>query len=117
MALRSWVKRLEHDARGDVDSFELLDGTIFRYDRRQTNKELYLHAFDLQLGVSEWSEPPEIYLKICQAKDPQAALKQLRPEDPQRAFVNPAALYDIDILVNERRLVPLYHPPVDDLSE
>jgi hypothetical protein len=36
---------------------------------------------------------------------------------PERAFVNLAELYDTDVLVNERRLVPTYHPPVEDLSE
>jgi hypothetical protein len=31
--------------------------------------------------------------------------------------VNLAELYDTHLLVNERRLVSTYHPPVEDLSE
>jgi hypothetical protein len=117
MGLRSWLKRLERAASEDLESFELLDGSIYYYDRLQTYKELFLHACDLQLGKGEWPEPPEVYRKICEAKDPAAVLERFRPEDPQRAFVNLAELYDTDVLVNERRLVPLTHAPVEDLSE
>jgi hypothetical protein len=85
MSLRGWIKRLERRAREDLESFELLDGSIYYYDRLETYKELFL----------EW----------------------FKPEDPERAFVNLAELYDTDVLVNERRLEPLYHAPVEDLSE
>jgi hypothetical protein len=54
---------------------------------------------------------------MCEARDPAAVLQRFRPEDPERAFVNLAELYDTHLLVNERRLVALYHPPVEDLSE
>jgi hypothetical protein len=118
MGLRSWVKRLERAGREDLACFELLDGTIHYYDRLETDKELFLYAYDVQLGdADKWPEPPEIFRKICQARDPAKVLEQLRPEDPVRAFVNPAELYDTDVLVYERRLVPLTHTPVEDLSE
>src|SRR5215211_874280 len=116
--MRSWIRHLERDARGHLESFELLDGSIYFYDGLQTYKELFLHAYDVQLGDAEkWTEPPEVYRKICEAKDPAAVLERFKPEDPQRAFVNLAKLYDTDVLVNERRLVPLTHAPVEDLSE
>jgi hypothetical protein len=54
---------------------------------------------------------------MCEARDPAGVLEQFKPEDPERAFVNLTELYDTDVLVNERRLVPLYHAPVEDLSE
>src|SRR5215207_6762430 len=115
--MRSWIRRLERDARGHLESFELLDGSTYHCDRLQTYKELFLHAYDVQPGDTEkWTEPPEVYRKICEAKDPAAVLERFRPEDPQRAFVNLAELYDTDVLVNERRLVPLTHAPVEDLS-
>jgi hypothetical protein len=117
MGLRGWLKRLERGASEDLESFELLDGTVYYFDRLETYKELFLHTWDLQLGKGEWPEPPEVYRKMCQAKDPAAVLERFKPEDPQRAFVNVAELYDTDLLVNERRLVPLYHAPVEDLSE
>src|SRR5215207_3307757 len=116
--MRSWIRRLERDARGHLESFELLDGSTYYYDRLQTYKELFLHAYDVQLGdADKWSEPPEVYRKICEAKDPAAVLERLRPENSQGAFVNPAELYDTDVLVHERRLVPLAVEPVEDLSE
>jgi hypothetical protein len=36
MALRNWLRRLERDARGDLESFELLDGSTYFYDSLQT---------------------------------------------------------------------------------
>jgi hypothetical protein len=116
--MRSWIRRLERDARGHLESFELLDGSTYYYDRLETYKELFLHAYDVLLGdAHKWPEPPEIYRKMCEAKDPAAVLEQFKPEDPERAFVNVAELYDKDALVRERRLVPLNHEPVEDLSE
>ena len=116
--MRSWIRRLERDARGHLESFELLDGSTYYYDSLETSKELFLHAYDVQIGdAHKWPEPPEVYRKMCEAKDPAAVLEQFKPEDPQRAFVNLAELYDTDVLVNERRLVPLTHAPVEDLSE
>jgi hypothetical protein len=117
MGLRGWLKRLERAASEDLESFELLDGSTYYYDRLETYGELFVHACDLQLGRGEWPKPPEVYRKMCEARDPARVLEQFRPEDPERAFVNLAELYDKDVLVNERRLVPLYHPPVEDLSE
>jgi hypothetical protein len=117
MGLRGWLKRLERGAGEHLESFELLDGTVYYYDRLETYKEQFLHACDLQLGRGEWPEPPEVYRKMCEARDPAAVLERFKPEDPERAFVNLTELYDTDVLVNERRLVPLCHPPVEDLSE
>src|SRR5215204_2671463 len=118
MSLRGWIKRLERRAREDLESFELLDGSIYYYDRLETYKELFLHAYDVQLGdAHKWPEPPEILSKMCEARDVAAVLKRFRPEDPQCAFVNLAELYDTDALVRERRLMPLIHEPVEDLSE
>jgi hypothetical protein len=115
--VRSWIRRLERDARGHLESFELLDGSTYFFDRLETYGELFVHACDLQLGRGEWPEPPELYRKMCEARYPAAVLERFRPEEPKRAFVNVAELYDMDVLVNERRLVPTYHPPVEDLSE
>jgi hypothetical protein len=115
---RGWLKRLERAASEDLDSFELLDASIYYYNHLETSKELFLHACDLQLGMGEaWPEPPEVYRKMCEAKDPAEVLERFRPEDPERTFVNLPDLYDTDALVHERRLVPLTHAPPEDLSE
>jgi hypothetical protein len=116
--MRSWIRRLERDARGHLESFELLDGSTYYYDGLETYKELFLHAYDVQLGdADKWPEPPEVYRKMCEAKDPATVLKRFKPEDPERAFVDVTQIYDTDVLVRERRLVPLVHAPVEDLSE
>jgi hypothetical protein len=119
MGLRRWVKRLERDAREGLGSFELLDGSTYYYDRLETYKELFLLAYDVQLGnADKWPEPPEVYRKMCQAKDPAAVLDRFKPENPERAFVDVTQIYDTDALVHERRLVPLLSvKPPEDLSE
>jgi hypothetical protein len=118
MGLRGWLKRLERDASEDLESFELLDGSTYYYDRLETYKVLFLHAYDVQLGDAEkWPEPPEVYRKMCEAKHAEAVLERFKPEDPQRAFMDVTQIYDADVLVRERRLVPLTHAPVEDLSE
>ena len=115
--LRGWMKRLERGASEDLESFELTDGGTYYYDRLETYKELVLHAYDVQLGDAEkWPEPPEIYRKICEAKDPAAVLERFRPEEAEGAFVDVAQIYETDALVQERRLVPRTHRPVEDLS-
>ena len=118
MGLRNWLKRLERGAREDLESFELLDGTTYYFDRLEASKELFLHAYDLQLGRGEkWAEPPEVYRKMCEARDPAEVLEKQKHDSPQGAFVDPAALYDTDALVRDRRLVPIYVEPPEDLSE
>ncbi|HZY57291.1 MAG TPA: hypothetical protein VFE09_05770, partial [Rubrobacteraceae bacterium] len=59
----------------------------------------------------DWPEPPEVYVKMCEARDPEAVLERLTSaqivEFP----------YDREALVSERRLVPVDHEPVEDLSQ
>ena len=112
---RGRIKRLEREARGDSDSFLLLDGSRYWYDAAEAAEELFLHAYHLGLGRME--EPPELYRMLTRAKDPAAVLERLKPESSAEAFVDPSALYDRDVLVNERRLVPLVGEPPEDLSE
>ena len=80
----------------------------------KTFEELFLCAFGLQLG--RVGEPPELYRKLTQVKDPAAVLKRLEPESPG-AFVNVGEMYDRDALVNERRLVPLVAQEPEELFE
>jgi hypothetical protein len=115
--LRSLLRSLRREAREDLDSFELLDGSTYYYDPLETGKVMFMYAYDVQLGEAEkWPEPPEVYRKICEARDPAAVLKRLAPENPS-SFVDVAQIFDADILVNERRLAPLAVEPVEDLSE
>jgi len=109
------VRRLKLEVRSDLDSFELLDGTRYHYDPAEAHKELFLAA--CALGVGEVPDPPGLYQKLCQANDPAAVLERLAPENPEKAFVNPASLYDREILIKERRLVPIVAPEPEDLSD
>jgi hypothetical protein len=116
--LRTLLKNLKRDARGELESFVLEDGSRYYYDRLETYRELFLHAYDVQLGEADkWPEPPEVYRKICEARDPAAILKRLAPSEASpSAFVDVAQIFDTAILVNERRLVMLENAPVEDLS-
>jgi hypothetical protein len=113
--MRRWIKRLEHAARGDLVSFVLLDGSRYYYDKTEADKQLFIHACDLQLGGQP--EPPEVLTKLCQARNPAAVLPRFLPERPEQAFMDLGACYDIDALVKDRRLVPYEVDPPQDLSE
>jgi hypothetical protein len=118
MALRGWIRRLERAGREDLESFELTDGSVYFYDPLESAKVMFMYAYDVQLGDAEkWSEPPEIYQRICEARDPAGVLGQLAPEDPARAFVNVTEIFDRDVLVHERRLEVLPVESPEDLSE
>jgi|SRR5829696_6976233 hypothetical protein len=112
--LRGRIKKAEREARGDLDSFLLLDGSRFWFDATEACEELFLHAYHLGLGRVE--EPPELYRMLTRAQDPVAVLERLKPGSAQ-AFVDPSSLYDYDALVHERRLVPIVAPEPEDLSE
>jgi hypothetical protein len=120
MGLKAKLAQLRRKANEGLDSFELLDGSSYWFDKMEAFEEMWLHAYDVQLGDAR--EPaaeatPQIWLKICEAKDPAAVLERFRPENPSRAFLKVAETYDKDTLINERRLVPLTHEePVEDLS-
>jgi hypothetical protein len=63
-------------------------------------------------------EPPEVLKKICQARDVRGALRQVAGEVERAEVPNFIDFpYDLDALITERRLVPLPHEPVPDLSE
>ena len=111
---RSTIRRLQQALRGSLESFELFDGSRYWYDPQEVHKALFLAAYGLQLG--RVGEPPELYRKLVEAKDPAAVLERLEPESNE-VFVNPTALFDRDILINERRLVPNVGEKPEDLSE
>ena len=115
MGLKDQLRRLKRDARGDLESFVLLDGSQYFYNATEVHKQLFIHACDLQLGRRP--EPPEVLNKIREARDPAAVLERFKPEHPEQAFVDLSACYDTDALVEDRRLVPYEVEPPEDLSE
>jgi hypothetical protein len=116
MGLREKLRRLEAAAHGEIESFELRDGSRFYYDYLQTAKQMFLHSLKCLSADSleEWPAPLQIHAKILEAKDPGAVLASLDPPGgPQFASLP----YDRETLISERCLVPLYTGPVEDLSE
>jgi hypothetical protein len=98
--LRSWIKRLERDARGELASFELLDGSRYYFD--PTSWEIFEHYYEcLKAGSAHnWPEPPEVVRKLTEAKDVERAIEKVRGEG--WSFL----VYDENILIHERRLEP-----------
>jgi hypothetical protein len=115
MGLKDQLRRLKRDARGDLESFVLLDGSRYYYDKTEADKQLFLHAYYLHLGGQP--EPPEVLTKLCQARNPAAVLPRFLPERPEQAFMDLSACYDTNALVEDRRLVPFEGEPPEDLSE
>jgi hypothetical protein len=98
--VRSWLKRLEHAARGDLESFELLDGSRYYFD--PTSPDLFMHWIECGRAgnARNWPEPPEVVRKLTEAKDVAQAIEKVRGEGWN------CLVYDEEILINERRLEP-----------
>ena len=99
--IRGWVKRLEHAAREDLASFELLDGSRYYFD--PASPELFMHWYECGKAGSahHWPEPPEVMRKVAEAKDVERAIELVRAEGSWVFFV-----YDIEVLISERTLEP-----------
>jgi hypothetical protein len=120
MSLRGWIMRLERRAREDLESFELLDGSIYYYD--PTSGDCFLHSMDCLGAQGEcepFPEPPETLKAIARARDRRAALNQLYPNGSFSIFP-----YEPEALVESGELVPRsmvvgreLGEPLPDLSE
>lgn len=101
MGLKDKMRRLERAAEGELESFELLDGFRYYFDR--TSGKLFLHWCECLRADSahHWPEPPEVYKKLTEAKYPERALDKIHGEGSFSTFV-----YDPEVLINERRLEP-----------
>jgi hypothetical protein len=115
MGLRSWVKRLERGAHEDMESFELLGGGRYYYDRDEAYAAFIVYSY--HLGCGEEPEVPEVYRRLEKAADIPAALAQLQPERPDLAPYTLEGLFDIDWLLERRELVPRVQELPEDLSE
>lgn len=76
MGLRARLQRLEQQARGNLVSFELLDGSRFYYDPQ--TMELFLHWYDCLMAGNpdKWPEPPEAVRKVTEARDPPGGTRE-----------------------------------------
>ena len=89
--LRSLVNKLRRDAKGEFDSFTLVDGSTYRYDRSEAMRDLYLYGVYEQLDLDP--DEPEIWTKLLQARDPQSVLGRFRANNPPTGFVDLDELY------------------------
>ena len=115
MGLRDKLRRLEDASRANLEHFELVDGSRYYYDALEVSKAVFLHNVECAKAGSteDRPHPPEVLAKVCEARDPVGVLARLAP--PGTAFAE--LPYDQDALISERRLVPVDHEPVEDLSE
>jgi len=113
MGLRDKLRRLERDARGNLASFVLEDGSRHYYNPE--SGECFLHACDCVRAGSEgetFPEPPETIKVLTRARNRAAALEAtcggglgLFP-------------YEREALIERGELVPaLWITPIEDLSE
>ena len=119
MGLRNWLKKLERDAGGEMESFQLRDGSFYYFP---TDAELYMFCYDcLEAGSAHnWPEPPERLRMVLEAQDPEAALEAIGGKTYDDLFP-----FDPEILVTERRLEPRslvvgrdpHDQAIEDLSE
>ena len=120
MGLREWIKRMERAAKGDLESFELLDGSRYYFDRLETHRLMFMHWFACARAGNpcDWPPAPEILQKLCEARDLDSALEVV-------ASKGEFLPYDRDLLITERRLEPrslvagrdVNDQMVEDLSE
>jgi hypothetical protein len=98
--LRGAIRTLKRALRRGLPSFELRDGSRYYFDA--AGPTLFMHYCDcITAGnPSSWPEPPEVLVKVCEARDPRAALEAV-------AGGSDFVPYDRDVLVNERRLEPI----------
>jgi hypothetical protein len=105
MGLRGKVRALERMARGQVESFELEDGSRHYYD--PSSAERFLHSLECLRaqgeGKTSFPEPPETVWALLRAKDRAAALAQLYGSGAFDIFP-----YDKEAIVERAELVPLY---------
>jgi hypothetical protein len=98
--VRSWIRRVERAAKGEVESFELLDGSRFYFD--PTSWDLFMHWIDCGKAgnARNWPEPPEVVRKLTEAKNVAQAIGKVRGGGWN------CLVYDEETLIRKRRLKP-----------
>jgi len=106
MRLRGMVHQLKRLRNEDRPGFRLRDGSFYRYDFQRAGGELWAYCINLMVRVEEGDEPPEepeILTMIRAAKNPKAAIEPFRPDNRERAFVDPGLLLQDDPETSEDR--------------
>ena len=109
MGLRQWIKRLERSATGELESFELRDGSRHYYD--SAGGELFLHAMrclraSFATEGKAYPDPPETIQALTRVavRDRAQALEQSAgdtfPYDRQ-AFIERGELVERSMVASE----------------
>ena len=98
--LRDALSRLRREMRGEMESFELMDGSRYYFD--PASWDLFEHWMECGKAGSarNWPPPPEVVQKLTEAKDVARAIEKVRGEGWN------ALVYDEETLIRERRLKP-----------
>ncbi len=82
MGLRSWVKRLERDARGEMIEIPQKDGTVARFPQ-SAGMDAFINLMD-RMGAGE-DAPPEhpLIAAARNSRDPEWANSIYAIEDPE----------------------------------
>ena len=100
-----------------MESFELVDGTRFFYDKDEAFVAFYVFAW--RLGCGEEAEMPRTFRMLEKAADPLAALDGMRPPRPDLTPCDFEYVFDVEHLAQHRELVIREEAlePAVDLSE
>ncbi len=81
--LRARLEKLQKAARGQLDSFELADGTRYWFSPEQGTRDLFEYWTQSLRAVHHQTprpEPPEILHAVSRARDREQALRAVEPE-------------------------------------
>jgi hypothetical protein len=94
------MRRVERAARGEIESFELRDGSRYYFDPTSWDLFMYWIECGTAGNASNWPEPPEVVRKLTEAKDVAQAIEMVRGGGWN------SLVYDEEALITERRLKP-----------
>jgi hypothetical protein len=81
-----------------LSSIPLKGGGHYYYNYDEVGGELWAYTINFMIRVKKYGaepgEEPEILQMIRRAKDPVAAIQPFRPDDPERALVDPLLLLE-----------------------
>ncbi len=104
MALRDRLRRLEKTMRGQLASFELIDGSRYFFEPDAVWWQLFLHGsncMEADYRSELRPKPPEILKAVAKAKDRRSAVERLYAPGS-----TPFTAYDHKSLVERGEFVP-----------
>lgn len=110
MGIEGRLNKIEKAMQADVVSFELNDGSRYRY-ADEDGRELYRHAADCaRADYQRKPRPPvpEVFRAVSRARNRSRAVEQLYPD---WTLKRPFCPYDLSVLVRDGEIVPAEFAP------